>query len=127
MTPLQRAAFDFIKNCNELYPEADLMDDEIQDEYALSWEILQGKNKEPKNLFESSESKQSSMIIKRDSQPRKMGKIAKFEETVLDCLHQGFGEEKQLLEEAEARKNPYARKNYINAYYRAVQRFQRGE
>ena len=58
--------------------------------------------------------------------PKKKGKLAQYEEDVIECLRQGFGEEKQLLEEAYTRKNKWARINYVKAYYRAVDRFNRG-
>jgi len=113
MTPEKEAAINFIKNCKQLYPEIDMMDEETRTEYETCWRILQAKSQPTKK-----------QIITKKKKP---GKLELFEADVLECLHQGFGEEKQLLEEAYARKNPHARRNYINAYYRALGRFQRGE
>ena len=117
MTPEKEAAINFIKNCKQLYPEIDMMDEEIRIEYETCWRILQEKPQ----------------IVKKQPTPpaiprkKKLGKLARYEEDVLECLHQGFGEEQQLLDEAYARKNQFARRNYIKAYYRALGRFQRGE
>lgn len=117
MTPEKEAAINFIKNCKQLYPEIDMMDDETRTEYETCWRILQERTKPVKM-------QSTSTAAPRKKKP---GKLARYEEDVLECLHQGFGEEKQLLDEAYARKNPFARRNYIKAYYRALGRFQRGE
>lgn len=112
MTPEQEAAVNFIKNCKELYPELDMMDEETRAMYSRCWSILRPPQK---------------TIKPRKVKTKKPGKLKLYEDQVLECLHQGFGEEKQLLEEAYNRKNEFARRNYIKAYNRALDRFQRGE
>ena len=111
MTEELEAAINYIKTCRQLYPERDLMDEETVKMYEHCWSIVH-KAQQPQPI---------------KPKVKKKGKLELFEEDVIECLKQGWGEERQLLEEAENRKNPYARRNYINAYWRAVNRFNRGK
>ena len=115
MTSEKEAAIEFIKFCRQIYPETDMMDEEMRMAYDKCWSVLQQKS--------TAHSKKAAPKVK------KKGKLQLFEDQVFECLEQGFGEEQQLLEEAEARRNKYARKQYIEAYNRAVRRFnqQRGD
>lgn len=108
------AALNYIKNCNQIYPESDMMDDDVKCAYEHCWKIVR---------YYEEKDRENQIPIK----PKKVSKLKLFEEQVLECLHQGFGEEKQLLEEAENRKNKFARINYLRAYQRAMDRYQRGE
>ena len=107
------AAINYIKNCRQTYPEVDMMDDDVKRCYEHCWDIVR--------YYQTEEKQQTS------PKPKKIGKLKQFEEDVLECLHQGFGEEKQLLEEAENRKNKFARQNYLRAYQNAINRYQKGE
>ena len=123
------AARAFLKTCAELYPELDLMDEATQSSYYRSYLIvkqaeLEQRRQEYREEQLAQEAEQQE--AQRPTKPKKKGKLAQYEEDVIECLRQGFGEEKQLLEEAYARKNKWARINYVKAYYRAVDRFNRG-
>lgn len=117
MTGELEAAINYVNNCKVIYPELDLMDDDVRHIYNHCLEIIKYYREKEKQKIQS----------ENKIKPKKIGKLKQFENTVLECLHQGFGEEKQLLEEAENRQNKWARINYINAYKKAVERFQRGE
>ena len=121
------AAKAFLKMCREVYPETDMMDDTVKDSYTRSIMIVRKAELEQKKreYYEQLAAEQAEQ--KPSKKPKKKGKLAQFEDDVIECLKQGFGEEKQLLEEAYNRKNKWARINYIKAYHRAVNRFQRGE
>jgi len=124
------AARAFLKTCAELYPELDLMDEATQSSYYRSYLIvrqaeLEQRRQEYREEQLAREAEQQE--AQRPAKPKKKGKLAQFEDDVIECLKQGWGEEKQLLEEAYNRKNKWARINYIKAYHRAVNRFQRGE
>lgn len=120
------AARAFLETCVELYPELDLMDEATQASYYRSYLILRRAELEQRRreyreeqLAREAEQQEAQSTKK----PKKKGKLAQYEEDVIECLRQGFGEEKQLLEEAYNRKNKWARINYLKAYNRAVARF----
>lgn len=120
------AARAFLKTCAELYPELDLMDEATQASYYRSYLILRRAELEQRRR----EYREEQLVREAEQQeaqstkkPKKKGKLAQYEEDVIECLRQGFGEEKQLLEEAYNRKNKWARINYLKAYNRAVARF----
>ena len=120
------AARAFLETCAELYPELDLMDEATQASYYRSYLILRRAELEQRRreyreeqLAREAEQQEAQSTKK----PKKKGKLAQYEEDVIECLRQGFGEEKQLLEEAYNRKNKWARINYLKAYNRAVARF----
>lgn len=123
------AARNFLKICKETYPELDLMDDTTKNTYYRSCllvrqaELEQRREEYREEQLAREAEQQETQSTKK---PKKKGKLAQYEEDVIECLKQGFGEEKQLLEEAYNRKNKWARMNYIKAYYRAVDRFNRG-
>lgn len=117
------AAINFIKTCRETYPEIDLMDDVTKATYFKCWEIVRATK--PKVVV--IEPPEDEEILIKPKTPKKVGKLKRYEDDVLECLHQGYGEEKQLLDEAYNRKNVFARANYIKAYNRALARFQNGE
>lgn len=114
------AAKHFVQNCQNIYPERDLMDEQTNQEFDYCLSIIQAHDEEQEKDFIQEKPK------KQTRQKRK-GKLELFEEQVIECLQQGFGEERQLLEEAYNRKNEFARRNYIKAYNRAVQRFQQNQ
>ena len=122
------AARAFLKTCAELYPELDLMDEATQASYYRSYLILRRAELEQRRQ-EYIEEQLAREAEQQDAQstkkPKKKGKLARYEEDVIECLRQGFGEEKQLLEEAYNRKNKWARINYLKAYNRAVARFRK--
>lgn len=122
------AARAFLKTCAELYPELDLMDEATQASYYRSYLILRRAELEQRRQ-EYREEQLAREAEQREAQstkkPKKKGKLAQYEEDVIECLRQGFGEEKQLLEEAYNRKNKWARINYLKAYNRAVARFRK--
>lgn len=125
------AARNFLKVCKETYPELDLMDDTTKNTYYRSCLLvrqaeLEQRRKEYREEQLAQEAEQFDSKRPAIKKPKKKGKLAQYEEDVIECLRQGFGEEKQLLEEAYNRKNKWARMNYIKAYYRAVDRFNRG-
>ena len=120
------AARTFLKTCAELYPELDLMDEATQASYYRSYLIVRQAELEQRRqeyreeqLAREAEQQEAQSTKK----PKKKGKLAQYEEDIIECLRQGFGEEKQLLEEAYNRKNKWARINYLKAYNRAVARF----
>lgn len=120
------AARAFLKTCAELYPELDLMDEATQASYYRSHLIvrqaeLEQRRREYREEQLAREAEQQE--AQSTKKPKKKGKLAQYEEDVIECLRQGFGEEKQLLEEAYNRKNKWARINYLKAYNRAVARF----
>lgn len=122
------AARAFLKTCAELYPELDLMDEATQTSYYRSHLIvrqaeLEQRRREYREEQLAREAEQQEVQFTK--KPKKKGKLARYEEDVIECLRQGFGEEKQLLEEAYARKNKWARINYLKAYNRAVARFRK--
>ena len=121
------AARAFIKMCSEVYPEADLMDDATKETYSRSILIVRKAEIEQKKKEYYEQLTAEEYQERPPEKPKKKGKLAQFEDDVIECLKQGWGEEKQLLEEAYNRKNKWARINYIKAYHRAVNRFQRGE
>lgn len=120
------AAYAFLKTCAELYPELDLMDEATQASYYRSHLIVRQAELEQRRR-EYREEQLAREAERQEAQPtkkpKKKGKLAQYEEDVIECLQQGFGEEKQLLEEAYNRKNRWARINYLKAYNRAVTRF----
>ena len=122
------AARAFLKTCAELYPELDLMDEATQASYYRSYLILRRAELEQRRQ-EYIEEQLAREAEQQDAQstkkPKKKGKLAQYEEDVIECLRQGFGEEKQLLEEAYNRKNKWARMNYLKAYNRAMARFRK--
>ena len=122
------AARAFLKTCAELYPELDLMDEATQASYYKSYLILRRAELEQRRQ-EYIEEQLAREAEQQDAQstkkPKKKGKLAQYEEDVIECLRQGFGEEKQLLEEAYNRKNKWARMNYLKAYNRAMARFRK--
>ena len=129
MTDLELdAAKRFVESCRELYPEQDLMDEQTLREYTkccllIKKKVIQQNKEEYYAELEAQEVESQPIRSKTLKKPKKKGKLAQFEEDVIECLRQGFGEEKQLLEEAYNRKNVFARANYIKAYNRALDRF----
>ena len=123
------AARNFLKVCKETYPELDLMDDATKNTYYRSCllvrqaELEQRREEYREEQLAREAEQQETQSTKK---PKKKGKLAQYEEDVIECLKQGFGEEKQLLEEAYNRKNKWARINYLKAYNRAVARFREG-
>lgn len=124
MNSEREVAIDFIKNCKEIYPEMDLMDEATRNTYLKCWEIIRSTSKRACSINLPDDEK---VIVAKKPKTKRSGKLKLYEETVLHCLRSGSGEEKQLLEEANNRKNVFARNNYIKAYNRALKRFQRGE
>lgn len=125
------AARNFLKVCKETYPELDLMDDTTKNTYYRSCLLvrqaeLEQRRKEYREEQLAQEAEQFDSKRPTIKKPKKKGKLAQYEEDVIECLRQGFGEEKQLLEEAYNRKNKWARINYLKAYNRAVAKFREG-
>ena len=120
------AARAFLKMCQEVYPEADMMDDATKETYSRSILIVRKAEIEQKKKEYYEQLAAEEYQERPPEKPKKKGKLAQFEDDVIECLKQGWGEEKQLLAEAYARKNEWARRNYVKAYYRAVDRFNRG-
>lgn len=118
MTPEQAAAVEFIKNCKHTYPEIDLMDEDTRYMYDKCWQIVHSIPK--KQEIDPYDYEEKEIRRQKPKKPKKIGKLKQFENDVAECIRQGFGEEKQLLEEAYNRKNPFARANYIKAYWRGV-------
>lgn len=116
------AATNFIKQCHITYPELDMMEEDIRTMYDKCWSIIRNhEQEEEKRIQNQIEAHEIETTVKPAKVRR--GKLAQFEDTVVECLRQGYGEEKQLYQEALDRKNKWARINYLKAYRRAVMRF----
>ena len=124
-----RATYESAKNLvaayKELYPETDLMDTQTEKEYLQSIAIIYRYEK-AHPVVELEPEEDQDIVIRIKKKTKKPGKLARFEEDVKECIRQGYGEERQLLEEAYARKNVFARANYIKAYWRAVNAMRQG-
>lgn len=116
------AATDFIKQCHITYPELDMMEEDTRAMYEKCWLIVKNHEREEERQIQNQiEAHETEVMVK--PKKAKKGKLAQFEDTVVECLRQGYGEEKQLYQEALDRKNKWARINYLKAYRRAVMRF----
>lgn len=117
------AATNFIKQCHVTYPELDLMEDDTRTMYDKCWSIVKNHEQEEERQIQDQIEAYEAEVIRKPKKVTKKGKLAQFEDDVIECLRQGYGEEKQLYKEALDRKNKWARINYLKAYKRAVVRF----
>lgn len=117
------AATNFIKQCHVTYPELDMMEDDIRAMYDKCWSIVKSHEQEEERQIQDQIEAYETRAVTKPKKVAKKGKLARFEDDVIECLKQGYGEEKQLYQEALDRKNKWARINYLKAYRRAIMRF----
>lgn len=117
------AATNFIKQCHVTYPELDMMEDDIRTMYDKCWSIVKSHEQEEERHIQDQMEAYEASVVAKPKKIAKKGKLAQFEDAVIECLKQGYSEEKQLYQEALDRKNKWARINYLKAYRRAVVRF----
>jgi len=111
------AALHFVQNCKQTYPELDLMEEDIQDCFNKSLNIIT-KHQDQINREQLKETK--------DIQSKKgLGKLQRFKAQALECLKLGDnGEFMELTLEVNRMKNEYARAKYSLMLSEAKREFQ---
>lgn len=112
------AALHFVQNCKQTYPEINLMEEDIQEQFYHCISIIDQYHIElnKEQMIESKKIESSKNKIK--------GKLESFKEQALFCLISNeIGEFNQLQEEVGRMKNEYAKRNYERMLNKAKNEF----